>query len=158
MEICSTWGDHHSPLLHDYVEIIQSAYDFLSGNLSKEALADSNNVAVFHCNAGKGRTGSAICALILYTGLMDDVNEVLRYYAHQRFVGGAGGVTQPCQIRYIEYFHKLVKKQVKSAPPKMFRQMVVNYFPAGGGDIADSSVTAEFCQYHFENLVRSCKA
>eukprot|EP00826_Nyctotherus_ovalis_P009430 TRINITY_DN1248_c0_g5_i1.p4 TRINITY_DN1248_c0_g5~~TRINITY_DN1248_c0_g5_i1.p4 ORF type:complete len:151 (+),score=10.33 TRINITY_DN1248_c0_g5_i1:669-1121(+) len=88
---------------------------------------------------------------------MDDVNEVLRYYAHQRFVGGAGGVTQPCQIRYIEYFHKLIKKQVKSAPPKMFRQMVVNYFPGSGSDITDCNVTAELYQYHFENLVLSVR-
>jgi phosphatidylinositol-3,4,5-trisphosphate 3-phosphatase/dual-specificity protein phosphatase PTEN len=109
---------------------------------------------VFHCNAGKGRTGTAICAIILYTNLIDDVSNVLRYYAHQRFVGGAGGVTQPCQIRYLEYFHKLIKKQVRSAPPKIFRQMIISSFPASSSDIIDSNVTAEFYQYHFENLVR----
>jgi len=113
---------------------------------------------LFHCNAGKGRTGTAICATILYAGLINDVKDVLNYYAYQRFGGSPGGVTQPCQIRYLGYFYNLIKKQVKSAPPKMFRQMIINSFPGSSSDTTDSKATVEFYQYHFQSLVRVNKS
>lgn len=108
---------------------------------------------LFHCNAGKGRTGTAICCTFLYCGLFTKTEDALKYYAIKRFVDGIGGVTQPCQIRYVKYFQKLLENQIKSAPPKVFKQMIINSFPGVLGDVIDSNATMEFYQYHFENLV-----
>ena len=44
--------------------------------------ADSENVIAVHCNSGKGRTGTVICAIMLYIGLYDNAEDCLRLYAH----------------------------------------------------------------------------
>lgn len=62
-------------------------------------------MAVFHCNHGKGRTGTIICCFFLYTGAFKSPKEALHFYAERRFEHAEGyGVTQPAQIKYIEYF------------------------------------------------------
>ena len=38
-----------------------------------------------HCLAGKGRTGTAICCFLLFSGRFDSVDDVLRYYANKRY-------------------------------------------------------------------------
>jgi phosphatidylinositol-3,4,5-trisphosphate 3-phosphatase/dual-specificity protein phosphatase PTEN len=42
--------------------------------------------------AGKGRTGSAICCFLLYSGRFSEAEDALNYYAKKRFLKG-GGVT-----------------------------------------------------------------
>ena len=76
-------------------------------------VADRNNVLVVHCNAGKGRTGSAIAAILLYMGFFDNIDDCLKLFGHQRFSCGKG-VTQPCQLRYLYYLEALYEKKVKS--------------------------------------------
>ena len=46
---------------------------------------DKNNVLVVHCNAGKGRTGTAIAAILMYFGVFERVDECLKLFAYQRF-------------------------------------------------------------------------
>jgi phosphatidylinositol-3,4,5-trisphosphate 3-phosphatase and dual-specificity protein phosphatase PTEN len=50
---------------------------------------------VIHCNAGKGRTGTAISVLLLYSGFVDNIDDANKFYGLQRFSSGIG-VTQPC--------------------------------------------------------------
>jgi len=64
---------------------------------------DINNVAVIHCMAGKGRTGTVIGSFLLSTGLFKNYKHALVYYYKKRLVA----VTQPDQKRYVEYFEKL---------------------------------------------------
>ena len=45
-------------------------------------LADPENVIIVHCNSGKGRTGTAICALLLFMGFFDNVDDCLKFYGH----------------------------------------------------------------------------
>jgi phosphatidylinositol-3,4,5-trisphosphate 3-phosphatase and dual-specificity protein phosphatase PTEN len=65
---------------------------------------DPQRIAVFHCNHGKGRTGTIICCFFLFMGVFKDSREVMHYYGKQRFRREDYGVTQPCQIQYINYF------------------------------------------------------
>lgn len=65
----------------------------------------------FHCNHGKGRTGSAIICLILFTGFFSEWYETLKFYNKRRFSGENYGVSQPCQLRYIKYFNEVLKKK-----------------------------------------------
>ena len=84
------------------------------------SIADNRNTVVVHCNSGKGRTGTAICAILLYMGYCENMDETLRFFGHQRFVCGKG-VSQPCQLRYLYYFEGFYKKQIKSPSVKRLR-------------------------------------
>jgi len=48
------------------------------------------NVVVVHCNSGKGRTGTGIASLLLFSGFVDNTDEALRHYGWKRFSSGMG--------------------------------------------------------------------
>ena len=45
-------------------------------------LDDPNHIIVVHCNSGKGRAGTAICAILLFMGYFDNMDDCLRFYGH----------------------------------------------------------------------------
>lgn len=97
------WLDHHAPQLEILFNIVSKMNSFAKENIS--------NTIVVHCNAGKGRTGTMICCYLLFTGLFESVDDCMKYYSKQRFeVGDA--VTQPGQVRYINYFFKMLKEKI----------------------------------------------
>jgi phosphatidylinositol-3,4,5-trisphosphate 3-phosphatase/dual-specificity protein phosphatase PTEN len=54
------------------------------------ALEDERNVVVIHCNAGKGRTGTAISCLLLYSGFVENMDDANKFYGMRRFSSGIG--------------------------------------------------------------------
>lgn len=98
------WEDHKNPPLHMLFTIAQQVALFFR--------EDPARVAVIHCNHGKGRTGTLICCLLLYLGAFADYKEAMKFYARKRFEVEGLGVTQPCQIKYIEYFSQLLKTKL----------------------------------------------
>ncbi len=78
--------------------------------------ADPENVAVIHCVAGKGRTGTVCSAYLLYTNFLSTPEAAMEYFLDKR----GEGVTSPSQKRYIEYFYYVLKN--RSIPyPKPLR-------------------------------------
>lgn len=53
-------------------------------------IEDERNVIAVHCNSGKGRTGSGIASLLLFSGFVDNTDDALRYYGWKRFSSGIG--------------------------------------------------------------------
>ena len=45
-------------------------------------IEDPENIIVVHCNSGKGRTGTAICAILIYMGYCSNMDDCLRFYGH----------------------------------------------------------------------------
>jgi phosphatidylinositol-3,4,5-trisphosphate 3-phosphatase/dual-specificity protein phosphatase PTEN len=63
---------------------------------------------VVHAQAGKGRTGTAIAAYLIYSGLFSTADKALRYFACKRSIT-MWGVTNPSQVRYVSsYFSHLL--------------------------------------------------
>jgi hypothetical protein len=66
-----------------------------------------DRVVAIHCKAGKGRTGTAICALLVYAEAMTALQAV-KWYAYVRG-GFSPGVTIPSQVRWIAMFERLCR-------------------------------------------------
>jgi phosphatidylinositol-3,4,5-trisphosphate 3-phosphatase/dual-specificity protein phosphatase PTEN len=92
--------DHEAPPLNLIRPFCDDAKSFLD--------EDEKNVIAVHCKAGKGRTGTLICCLLLYMKVFDNSDECLQYYGMMRAENGKG-VTIPSQIRYVNYFEKIIK-------------------------------------------------
>ena len=97
--------DHEAPPLNELMKFCQDAKKFLDEN--------ELNVVAIHCKAGKGRTGTFICCLLLYLGIFDTMDECLKYYGLMR-VGEEKGVTIPSQKRYVYYFEQIIKNKIKT--------------------------------------------
>ena len=105
-------ADHCPPDFSDMLEFCKDAESWLQ--------ADEQNVAVIHCKAGKGRSGTMICALLLYAGAVTSARDALRWFGRIR--GGTRvGVTIPSQIRWIAMFEIWLhgSVQLTSTPTKV---------------------------------------
>lgn len=91
------WPDHLPPTLHMLRCLVTDASRWLN--------ADHENVAVVHCKAGKGRTGTVACCLLLAMNVCKTGAEAIDFYGKAR-AHDAMGVTIPSQKRYIDYFSR----------------------------------------------------
>jgi phosphatidylinositol-3,4,5-trisphosphate 3-phosphatase/dual-specificity protein phosphatase PTEN len=81
-----------------------------------------DSVAAVHCKAGKGRTGIAICAYLLFMEAVFDTYEAIEFFNRRRTIDGKGlGVAS--QMRYLHYFEKFLKSTFK--PP--YKQLLCPY-------------------------------
>ena len=95
--------DHEAPPLNLMKSFCEDAKKFLD--------EDKKNIVAVHCKAGKGRTGTMICCLLLYMNTFETAAECLQYYGMMRAENGKG-VTIPSQIRYVNYFEKIIKEKL----------------------------------------------
>ncbi|GAM21478.1 hypothetical protein SAMD00019534_046530 [Acytostelium subglobosum LB1] len=113
--------DHHAPPLALMFKTVISIYNYLQ--------EDPFNVAIVHCLAGKGRTGTTISALMMYAGLFDNREDAMRYFAVKRSSNNFG-ITGPSQIRYIHYFSDIYHgNQVPNEEPIFLRCITMNTIP-----------------------------
>jgi len=97
------FNDHEAPPINILLPFCQDVHNFLS--------KDPKNVVAIHCKAGKGRTGTMICAYLLFSGLFNTAEENLKFYGFMRTKNGKG-VTIPSQIRYVYYFEHILKANI----------------------------------------------
>ena len=95
------FDDHNPPPLRMIPQLCRSMQEFLA--------EDDENVAVLHCKAGKGRTGTMICSYLVYGGDFVSAEKALLWYGSVR-THDCKGVTIPSQRAYVHYYAKLSRE------------------------------------------------
>ncbi|KAK0311589.1 Telomerase protein component 1 [Friedmanniomyces endolithicus] len=92
------WPDHHPPPFGLVPEIVGSMREWLAG--------EEGRVAVVHCKAGKGRSGTVVCSyLISEEGWSREAAET-RFTERRMRAGFGRGVSIPSQRRTIGYVER----------------------------------------------------
>uniref|UniRef100_A0A1Y1NIW4 Phosphatidylinositol 3,4,5-trisphosphate 3-phosphatase and dual-specificity protein phosphatase PTEN n=1 Tax=Photinus pyralis TaxID=7054 RepID=A0A1Y1NIW4_PHOPY len=124
--VCTFSFDDHNP---PKIEIIRPFCNSVQDWLSK----DPRNVAVVHCKAGKGRTGTMICCYLLHSGKFGTAEEAISFYGQTR-TQDHKGVTIPSQLRYVNYYANLIQRNVEYVPVALYiREIVLEPVPSFTG-------------------------
>ncbi|CUM66057.1 uncharacterized protein PRCAT00003711001 [Priceomyces carsonii] len=97
--------DHQVPTIKLLLHCVREIYGFLSKS--------PDNVAVLHCKAGKGRSGTICCAYLMYQSVLHDDN-VTPESANHLFTEkrmkqfGGKGVSIISQLRYLKYWDDFI--------------------------------------------------
>jgi len=77
-------------------------------SVQKWMMQHPENVIAVHCKGGKGRTGTMVCAWLLYRYRQSDAEDSIKYFADMRTNMSAGtrtqGIETSSQKRYVTYF------------------------------------------------------
>ena len=115
--------DHNPPPLPLLFELLLHMHRFL--------MADSQNVVIVHCLAGKGRTGTLIACYMMYAGLFAKASEALNFFAFKRSVT-INGVSYPGQVRYVTYAQDMLDNAtpvVPDATPIYLKSVTLTHVP-----------------------------
>ncbi|RNF13221.1 tyrosine phosphatase isoform [Trypanosoma conorhini] len=95
--------DHNPAELNEMLSFVREAGGFARKDPERRAV-------VVHCKGGKGRTGTMICAYLLYSGLQPTADGAFEHFGTMRATLGAQfqGVQTPSRERYVHYFEKLL--------------------------------------------------
>ena len=118
--------DHNAPPIHFIVNLCREAVKFL--NLHPE------NVVTVHCRGGKGRTGTMVSSLLIWTGVYDTWVDAATYFSKRRTDLTLGeypyqGITSPSQLRYVSYISRMLNPTFDNestlAPPSLLLTKIV---------------------------------
>jgi len=151
-------ADHCPPTLPMLAEFCRDVEDWLR--------TKDENVVVVHCKAGKGRTGTHICALLVFAGAFASAYQALLWYEVMRG-GTRSGVTIPDQIRWVAMLERWFRYKDEGlnsnpmGPPNAHRLRSVRMGPMslemlrGEGSGVDGGSSASDCAVSLSAAVSS---
>lgn len=94
---------------------------------------DPRNVVAVHCHAGKGRTGTMICAFMLYKRMFNTAEKAIEFFSSKRVLPGIKAM-HPGQERYVRYFSRLIRERfVYNPKPLMLLAVEFSECPGVNG-------------------------
>lgn len=99
------WPDHHPPPFNLVPLIMGSMRNWLKG---KEA-EGKKRVAVVHCKAGKGRSGTVSCSYLISEEGWTAEDAMKRFTERRMRPGFGNGISIPSQLRWVGYVDKWTK-------------------------------------------------
>lgn len=99
------WPDHHPPPFSLVPLIMASMRNWLKG---KDA-EGKQRVAVVHCKAGKGRSGTVSCSYLISEEGWDAEEAKQRFTDRRMRPGFGAGISIPSQVRWISYVDRWTK-------------------------------------------------
>ena len=120
-------------------------------------LKDEENVAAIHCKAGKGRTGTMICAYLLFTEVALNSVNAFEMYGTRRSKEKKG-VTVPSQRRYIQHFETYLSCNFQRPYFKLIPKIIKNFLTKPKGNLL-KKIMSEQNYYNFGNrfLIKKIK-
>ncbi|KAK6343468.1 Telomerase protein component 1 [Orbilia blumenaviensis] len=98
----SPWPDHHPPPFALIPNIMASMRNHLKQGPEK--------VAVVHCKAGKGRTGTVTCSYLISEEGWSKADALERFTKKRMRPQFGAGVSIPSQLRYVDYVSRWVSE------------------------------------------------
>ncbi|RCK65566.1 Phosphatidylinositol 3,4,5-trisphosphate 3-phosphatase and dual-specificity protein phosphatase PTEN [Candida viswanathii] len=96
--------DHYPPTMEIMIGCVSEMAQFLRSS--------TQNVAVLHCKAGKGRSGTLCCAYLIYQLREFTLEHILLLYTLRRMNTFAGeGISIKSQKRYLGYWYECVHSE-----------------------------------------------
>jgi protein-tyrosine phosphatase len=99
------WPDHHPPPFALIPNIMASMRNWLKD----PAKAPGKHVAVVHCKAGKGRSGTIGCSYLISEENWARTDALARFTERRMRAGFGEGVSIPSQLRWVGYVERWAK-------------------------------------------------
>lgn len=107
------WPDHHPPPFALIPNIMGSMRNWLQRLEQKEGDEPGERVAVVHCKAGKGRSGTVATGYLISQEGWKKEEALQRFTERRMRVGFGNGVSIPSQMRYVGYIDRWANEMGK---------------------------------------------
>ncbi len=114
------WPDHHPPPFAIIPALMASMRNWVQGEETPAEMSDETSgtarkrrVAVLHCKAGKGRSGTAACSYLISEEGWKKADALQRFTDRRMRVGFGNGVSIPSQLRWVGYVDRWTNQMNK---------------------------------------------
>lgn len=109
------WPDHHPPPFAIIPNLMAAMRNWIQrvDDPNAEVENKKHRVAVVHCKAGKGRSGTTACSYLISQEGWKKEDALERFTARRMRAGFGNGVSIPSQLRWVDYVDRWTNKMGK---------------------------------------------